>query len=205
MRSRPLSQLVLASLASFLLAVGCAPPASIGGDVEGEPGGGNTTVVEATNPNPNPSSADPLEGQPRPPPAADLPTFLAGATKFEVRGDTLGAPAGRSNRRSYRLDLASNDVFVTLPNLLGGMRLSAADRADLDELFAQVAEMPLPDLCAYDGHTAELVVTRDGVGATYLAEDYNCLHREDVRYAKSVAAVLAWFDAHVRLPGAPPE
>ncbi|MBK6464394.1 MAG: hypothetical protein IPF92_25835 [Myxococcales bacterium] len=206
MRNRPLSQLVLVSLASLLFAAGCAPPVSIGGGVEGEPGegGGGTTVIEGTNPNPNPPSADPLEGQPRPAPAADLPTFLAGATKLEVRGDTLGAPPGASNRRSYRLDLASNDVFVTLPNLLGGMRLSAADRAELDELFARVAEMPMPDLCAYDGPTADLVVTRDGVGTTYLAEDYNCLHRKDVRYAKSVGAVLAWFDAHVRLPGASP-
>jgi len=63
---------------------------------------------------------------------------------------------------------------------------------------------PMPDLCAYDGQTADLVVTRDRVGTTYLAEDTNCLHRKDVRYAKSVGAVLAWFDAHVRLPGASP-
>lgn len=198
----PLTQLVLVPLASLLLAVGCAPPASIGGGVEGEPGGGGTTVTEGTNPNPNPPSADPLAGKPRPPPAADLPAFLAGATKFEIRGDALGG--GRPSRRSYRLDLASNDVFVTLSSLLGGKQLSAAERAELDALFARVAEMPIPDACVSDGPTAELVVTRDGVATSYLAEDYDCRHREDVKYAMSVGAVLAWFDAHVRLPSDSP-
>ena len=96
------------------------------------------------------------------------------------------------------------DVFVTYPTLLGGARLSAADRAELDALFARVAEMPMPDSCVYDGPTAAIVVTREGVAETYLAEDYNCAHRRDVSYAKSVGAVLAWFDAHIRLPGATP-
>lgn len=205
MRNRTLSQRVVVTLSSLLLAVGCAPPESIGGGVEGEPNGGRqggTTVIEGTNQNPIPPSADPLAGKPRPPPAANLPAFLAGATKFEIRGDALGG--GRPSRRSYRLDLASNDVFVTLSNLLGGKQLSAAERAELDALFARVAEMPMPDACVSDGPTAELVVTREGVATSYLAEDYDCRHRDDVKYATSVGAVLAWFDAQVRLPSDSP-
>ncbi len=194
-------------MASLLASVGCAPGVSVGGGVEGDPDGdaqGGATTIVTTNPNPNPPSADPLAGQPRPPPAADLPAFLAGATQFVVQGDTLGAPAGKANRRTYRLDLASNDVFVTYPTLLGGTRLSAPDRAELDALFAQVEEMPMPDTCVYDGPTASITVTREGVAKTYLAEDYNCAHRKDVSYAKSVDAVLAWFDAHIRFQGVTP-
>ena len=58
----------------------------------------------------------------------------------------------------------------------------------------------MPATCLMDGYTAEIRVSRSGTQTTYFAEDYNCLHRRDVSYAKGIGPALDFLDQVARAP-----
>lgn len=161
-----------------------------------DPSPTNTSVPPATTSTATPTPTPTPTTRPVPPPV------VAGALSIEVMGDTLGAPPGLSNKRTYAIDPSSDDVTVTRGNEDASrtLILTTQERAKLDALLSSVTENPMPTLCSYDGPTASMRVSRSGTRTTYLADDYNCMHRRDVSYAKGIQGPLSFLDEIAKRP-----